>query len=72
MHGLMNKLKESYIENGFMKLPIFYEVWIQILVWSVTWILLNTVIEDSWELTDADPLADLLWGPCVCGESLSD
>lgn len=72
MHGLVNKIKESYLENAFMKLPIFYEVWIQILFWSVTWVLLNIGIEDNWELTDADRLEDILWGPCVHGENLSD
>lgn len=55
-----------------MKLPIFYEVQVQILVWSVTQVLLNIGIEDTWELTDADPLGDILWGLHMCGENLSD
>lgn len=25
MHVVMNKRKESYLENGFMKLPVLYE-----------------------------------------------
>lgn len=72
MHVVINKTKESYLENGFTKLTIFYEVWMQILVWSVTGVLLNIAIEDTWGLTDADPLGDILRGLCVHGECRSD